>query len=113
VNGLNEVLIIGGMALVTFAIRYPVLALLGRINLPAPLFRALRFVPPAVLTAIIVPNIFFTSDGSLDLRAANPHLIAGLVAVLIAWRTKNLLLTIILGMLALWGWQWLVSVLAR
>lgn len=112
-SGLNEALLIGGMALVTIAIRYPVLALLGKVNLPAPIFRALRFVPPAVLTAIILPIIVFNSDGNLDLHAANPHLVAGLVAVVIAWRTKNLLLTIVLGMLALWGWQLLVSALAR
>ena len=44
---------IAGMALVTFMIRYPVLAFLGKIPLPEPLFRALKYVPPAVLTAIV------------------------------------------------------------
>ena len=125
---MNEVLLIGGMALVTFAVRYPVLALVGKIPLPKPVFRALRFVPPAVLTAIVLPALLLSSQtrldvrlinlnnvvtglialspqNQLDLRLTNTHLVAGLIAVLIAWRTRNLLLTIILGMLALWVWQ--------
>src|SRR5207302_6158295 len=51
----NEVLLIAGMALVTLAIRYPLLALVGKVSLPEPVLRALKYVPPAVLTAIIVP----------------------------------------------------------
>ncbi len=108
---MNEVLLIGGMALVTFAIRYPVLALLGKIPIPDPVFRALKFVPPAVLTAIILPAIVLNKDNNLDLRYTNSYMVAGLVAVLVAWRSKNLLLTIILGMLALWGWRWLMAML--
>ena len=102
---MNEVLLIGGMALVTFAVRYPVLALLGKIPLPKPIFRALRFVPPAVLTAIVLPALLLSPQNQLDVGLTNTHLVAGLIAVLIAWRTRNLLLTILLGMLALWVWQ--------
>src|SRR5689334_7348711 len=105
---MNEVLMITGMALVTFAVRYPVLALLGKIRLPDPVLRALRFVPPVVLTAIIVPAVFLPQDNHLDLSYTNAYLIAGLVAVLVAWRTRNLLLTIVLGMLMLWIWRWLL-----
>ncbi|MEW5958423.1 MAG: AzlD domain-containing protein, partial [Chloroflexota bacterium] len=52
---MNELYLIGGMALVTFAIRYSMFALAGRVEFPARLRRALHYVPPAVLTAIIVP----------------------------------------------------------
>ena len=48
---MNEVLLVAGMALVTFGVRYSVLVLVGRMPLPQPLVRALRFVPPAVLCA--------------------------------------------------------------
>ncbi len=105
---MNEFLMIAGMSLVTFAVRYPVLALLGKIQLPDRLFRALKFVPPAVLTAIIVPAVVMPK-GALDLRPANPALVGGLAAVIIAWRTKNLLLTIILSMLVFWGWRLLTG----
>ena len=42
---MNEVVIIAGMALVTLAVRYPLLVLLGRIPRPEPIFRALAQVP--------------------------------------------------------------------
>jgi branched-subunit amino acid transport protein len=106
---MNEALFIAGMALVTFAVRYPVLALVGKVPLPDPVLRALKYVPPAVLTAIIVPAMVFTPDGSLDLRLTNAYLVAGVVSAIIAWRSKNLLLTIILGMGALWLWRWLLT----
>jgi len=107
----NEALLVAGMALVTFAIRYPVLALLGKIPLPEPVFRALRYVPAAVLTAIIIPAVVIGQDSHLDLRLTNAYLVAGLVSAPVAWRTRSLLLTIILGMLALWGWRWLLTLL--
>jgi branched-subunit amino acid transport protein len=105
----NEALFITGMALVTIAARYPVLALVGKIPLPDSILRALKYVPPAVLTAIIVPAMVFTPDGSLDLRLTNSYLVAGIMTAVIAWRSKNLLLTIILGMGSLWIWQWLLG----
>ena len=98
----DEVILVLGMAMVTFGVRYPLLALAGRIQFPPPLVRALKYVPPAVLTAIIVPSVFLPDD-SLRLAPTSPYLIGGAVATLISWRTKNLLLTIVLGMAAFWG----------
>jgi branched-subunit amino acid transport protein len=106
---MNEVIIIIGMALVTFAIRYPLLALLGKINLPEPVFRALKYVPPAVLTAIIVPAMLFKND-ELVISYTNDFLIAGIISGVVAWRSKNLLLTIVVGMAVLLLWRWLLSV---
>lgn len=105
----TEVVMILGMALVTFGVRYPVLALVSRIRLPERVLAALKFVPPAVLSAIILPKVVMP-DGNVELNISNPELVASLVAMLIAWRTKNLLLTIVLGMLAMWGWRWIVSI---
>ena len=94
---MNEILLIAGMTLVTFIPRYGVLALLGRLEMPKPMFRALRYVPVTVLSAIIFPDLFL-KDGSLNLALSNSFLAAGIIAVLVSWRTKNLLLTIVLGM---------------
>lgn len=102
---MNEVLMIVGMSLVTFAVRYPVLVLVGKIPLPQPVFRALRYVPPAVLAAIIIPEVLMDDNSRLALTPENSTLVAGIVAALVAWRTKNLLLTIVLGMAALWLWR--------
>ena len=105
---MNEWLTIFGMTLVTFAVRYPVLALVGKIPLPDPIFRSLKYVPPAVLTAIIVPAVLMP-EGNIDLALGNAPLFAGILAGIVAWRSRNLLLTIVLGMLALWVWTWLIS----
>ncbi len=103
---MNEFTLIAGMALVTFSIRYPVLALLSKIPLPENVFRALRFVPPTVLTAIIAPALFLP-NGQFSISLDNAQLYAGLAAILIAWRSKNLLITILLGMAVLWIWPYL------
>ncbi len=85
---------------VTFATRLSFIALLERIRVPAWFQRALRFVPPAVLSAIIVPETV-TRNGAADLSLHNPQIWAACAAVLVAWRTKNVLLTILAGMAVL------------
>lgn len=106
---MNEVLMIVGMALVTFAVRYPVMVLVGKIPLPQPVFHALRYVPPAVLAAIIIPEVLMDDSSRVALTLQNSTLVAGIVAALVAWRSKNLLLTIVLGMAALWLWRAVVG----
>jgi branched-subunit amino acid transport protein len=69
----------------------------GKFQVPSWLQRALRFVPPAVLTAIIFPEMLLPS-GQLDLSLANARVIAGALAALVAWRTRNIVLTILVGM---------------
>jgi branched chain amino acid efflux pump len=90
--------------LVTFAIRLSFIALLGRVEVPPLLTRALRFVPAAVLSAIIVPELVMR-HGAPDLSPLNPRLLAGLLAALVAWRTRSVVITIAAGMLALWALQ--------
>lgn len=107
---MNEYLLIGGMALVTFAIRYPLLALSGRLQLPASLVRALGFVPPVVLTAIVVPAVLMPDGQTLWVGFDNPRLIgAGACIVVGLWR-QNLLLTIVVGMGSFWLWPVIVGI---
>jgi branched-subunit amino acid transport protein len=105
---LREALLIAGMALVTFAVRYPVLSIFSKVEFPPVILGALKFIPPAVLAAIIAPALL-APNGQLDLSPHNDFLVAGIVAALVAWRTNNLLATIFLGMLALWLWRWLLA----
>ncbi|MFZ6027743.1 MAG: AzlD domain-containing protein [Chloroflexota bacterium] len=81
--------------LLTFVTRLSFIALWGRWAPPGWLRRALRFVPPAVLTAIIFPELLIR-DGTFI--PFNPRLLAGVVAAWIAWRTKNIVWTIVVGM---------------
>ena len=98
---MNYWLIICAMGLVTFGTRLLPIALLGRIEIPIGVQRALRFVPPAVLSAIVAPELLMPR-GTLDVSVSNARLIAGLIAMLVAWRTQNVLATIAAGMMALW-----------
>jgi branched-subunit amino acid transport protein len=92
------VLILGG--LLTFGMRFSFIYLFGRFEVPETLRRTLRFVPPAVLSAIIFPELLMP-NGQLDLSLSNHRLLAGLVAMVVGWLTKNTLLTILAGMAAL------------
>ncbi len=100
-----ELFLVAGMMIVTFGVRYPVLALVSRITLPPAVLAALKFIPPAVLTAIIVPAVLMP-QGVLDIGIDNAYLVAAVVAGLVAWRSNNLLLTIVLGMVVFLGWRW-------
>ena len=77
----GEVLLILGMMVVTFSIRYVLLAFSGRFSLPESLEKALKYVPPAVLTAIIVPSVLIP-EGSWNISMTNPYLPAALASVL-------------------------------
>lgn len=92
------VMLLGG--LVTFGMRFSLIYLFGRFQVPEMMRRALHYVPPAVLSAIIFPELFL-SEGTLDVSLGNTRLLAGLVAVLTAWFSRNTLVTIIAGMTAL------------
>ncbi len=89
------VMILSG--LITYGIRLSFIQLFGKIEVPIWLGRALRFVPPAVLSAIIFPEILMPG-GTLDISSSNLRLFAGALAAFVAWRTKNVLLTILVGM---------------
>jgi len=92
------VILIGG--LLTYAMRLSFIYFLARLAVPGILRRALRFVPPAVLTAIVLPELMAPA-GSFDFSVGNHRLLAGGLAVLVAWRTKSVLATILAGMLVL------------
>ena len=99
------VMLLGG--LITFAIRFSFIYLFGKFHIPETVRRALHYVPPAVLSAIVFPELFL-QDGILDLSLHNIRLLAGLVAIVVAWYSKNTLITIVVGMLALVLLQWLM-----
>jgi branched-subunit amino acid transport protein len=93
------------MGIVTFLLRLSFVAFLGHVRLPALVRRGLDFVPPAVFSALILPDLLGTS--LIEPLSLNVHarLIAGSVSVLVAWRTKNVVLTIGAGLVILWTFQ--------
>jgi len=96
------------IGLITLLTRASFIVLAERLTLPMPVQRALQFTPIAALTAILVPEVIAPS-GTFDLTQMAPRLIAGAVAAVIAWRTRNITLTIVVGMALLWLLQFALS----
>ncbi len=92
------VIVVGG--LLTFGMRLSFIQLLAHIEVPEVARRALRLVPAAVLSALVMPELLMPG-GHLDVSLDNHRWIAGLLAIVVAWRTRNMLLTILAGMLAI------------
>lgn len=99
-------LLIVGLALTSFLPRASFITLFARWPVPEVLQRALRYVPAAVFSAIIVPELVI-SAGAVDISLHNPKLLAGVLAAAVAWRTRNTLVTIAIGMPALHLFAWL------
>lgn len=85
----------------TYALRLSFIYLFGKIEMPDWLRRALRFVPASVLAALVLPALTYP-NGTLDLSLGNVRLLAGLGGALVAWKTKNVLWTIVVGMVLFW-----------
>jgi len=100
-NGLPIWLLFIGLAVGTFALRISFIYLFGKVEMPEWLRRALRFVPASVLAALVLPALTYP-NGTLDLSLGNIRLLAGIGGALVAWRTKNVLWTIVAGMVLFW-----------
>ena len=95
------VLIIIAIGVATFGLRLSFILLVGRVEMPVYFQKALRYVPVAVLSALVMPALLY-QEGGLALTAGNERLISGLVAMLVVRYTRNVVLTIGIGMSVLW-----------
>ncbi|MFB6096515.1 MAG: AzlD domain-containing protein [Haloferacaceae archaeon] len=92
----------------TLALRVSFIVLFGRLDdVPDWLERLLELVPPAAIAALVLPSLVYL-DGSVAVSPGNDRLLAGLVAVVVAWRTESLLATVAVGMALFLGLQYLV-----
>lgn len=89
----------------TFCLRASFLYLYERIDLSPRAERALELVPAAVLAALVAPALL-APDGGIAV-VGNDRLLAGAAAVVVAWRTEDVLATIVVGMAVLLGLRWL------
>jgi branched-subunit amino acid transport protein len=99
-------IVILAMAVLTFYQRASFLLLPERVQLPPLLVRALRYVPAAVLTAIWAPELLL-QKGVLSLALDNERLLAGAVAIAVAWRYRVTFGTIVAGLAALHLFDWM------
>ena len=83
------------MALVTYLTRSAVFIL--DIKIPNELEKFLKYVPFAILSALIFPSLII-ADNKLFLNTNNHHLIAGIITIIIAATFKKPILSVICGM---------------
>ncbi|HSG78400.1 MAG TPA: AzlD domain-containing protein [Acidimicrobiia bacterium] len=94
-------LVIGIIGAGTYLLRLSFIGTLGGRRVPDALERPLRFIAPSILAAIVLPALV-RPEGPIDLSVDNLRLVAGAVAGVVAWRTKNVVLTTVTGLSALW-----------
>lgn len=94
--------------IITFVIRVSFVLLFGKIRVSTRLNQALNLVPPAVFSAIIFPDMFLQNN-QLAIHLNNGRMIAGMLAILVAWRTRNIVLTVLTGMIGLTLFQMLFN----
>ena len=87
-----------GMAVVTYVPRLLPLWVLSSRSLPPPVVTWLRYVPVAVLAAMLLPSLVI-ADQQLNLSVGNIFLWAAIPAFLMAWKTRSLFGAVVAGML--------------
>ena len=83
--------------------RVSFIAIFARRHMPALLARAFRYVPAAMLTALVLPMV--VAAPGAPLLASAPKVVAAVVAGVVAFATHSTLKTLAAGMLTLWALQ--------
>ena len=95
------------VSLVTFLMRASFLLFADPRRFPHAFRRALLYVPPAVLAAIVAPGLLMP-EGVIDITSGNARWIAGLAAFAVSLRVRHPLAAIAAGMPVLWLVQWAI-----
>lgn len=86
----------------TYLERLSFIGIIGEHELPDWVLLPLRYVAPAVFAALIAPAVLL-QDGQLEvLPTSNAEPIATALALVVAWRTRNVIATVAAGVAALW-----------
>ena len=93
-------IVIVAVGAINLASRLSFIAFFANRAMPPMLSRALRYVPAAMLTALVVPMVLAPS--ALGIPAWNPRIPAALIAAAVAWVTRGTLATLAAGMASLW-----------
>jgi len=89
--------VIVGMALLNFAVRFPPMAIVSRIELPAPVARWLSFVPIAVMGALVASEVL-RPDGAWVNPVTGPNVYAAIITALVFRFTRSFLGATVAGM---------------
>jgi branched-subunit amino acid transport protein len=91
------------IALGTYLTRASFVVLLAGRRVPPWARRLLAYIPCSVLPALVVPAVLLApgAEGTLAAAPLSPKAFAAVLAALVAWRTRSVLGTILVGMGAL------------
>lgn len=92
-------IIIAGM--ITYLLRSSTLVLIKREMLSDDVKTVLGYVPSAIFPAIIFPAVFL-NDNLLFVELTDPKIIAAFISVLVGYFSKNIIATIVSGMISYW-----------
>ena len=87
--------------IVTYFSRMAMVALIDREMLGTKVKEVLNYVPAAVFPAIIFPGVFFDDFGSF-VEFTNPKIYGALVALIVGFYSRNVIATILSGLLSYW-----------
>ncbi|MCG0276657.1 MAG: AzlD domain-containing protein [Thermosediminibacteraceae bacterium] len=96
----NYLLLLLGMAFVTYLPRLIPVMILSKRNIPEVLVKFLKFIPVSVLSALLLPNILMV-DNKINLSSSNTLLVTSILTFPLAYKTRNMFLTVIAGMITL------------
>ncbi len=96
--------VIVALGALNYLSRLSFIAFFAQRSMPPLLARALKYVPAAMLTALIVPMIVDVNPDGADF--ASPKVPAAALAGIVAFGTRSVLATLGAGMGALWVLQW-------
>jgi branched-subunit amino acid transport protein len=88
--------LITGIAALTFFTKFAFAVILKKVEISEKWNKRLAYIPIAVFTTIIVPSLLAPNE-TLELSIQNEYLIAGIAAFLVAYKTKNLAGTVLIG----------------
>jgi branched-subunit amino acid transport protein len=86
--------------------RLSFIAFFARRSVPPMLARALRYVPSAMLTALVLPMVV---DPGVAVAASMPKIVAAIIATAVAYFKLGTLWTLGVGMTAVWILQLLLT----
>jgi branched-subunit amino acid transport protein len=95
-------IVIVSVGALNYLSRLSFIAFFANRSMPPLLARALRFVPAAMLTALIVPMIV-ASPSSASVVQLDARVPAALVAAIVAYFVRGTIPTLAAGMVTLWG----------
>ena len=87
--------------IITYLTRFSMIFILKEDILNDKAKKILSYVPSAIFPAIIFPPIFLDNTGSLDFEN-NPKILAAILAIIVGYFSKNIIVTIFVGLISYW-----------